>query len=93
MGVWSEHGTSWYNCSRFEEKPDKGNGDAQSKSRASLERYLHVRDSDLPFSSSPYLDLAGYSSMLSSSMIRNTRADPFSLVLQPFREPRAVHQA
>ncbi len=20
MGLWSEHGTSWYNCNRFEEK-------------------------------------------------------------------------
>ncbi|KAI5474421.1 ariadne-1 [Pseudohyphozyma bogoriensis] len=40
MGPWSEHGTSWYNCARYEEKGDK-NLDAQSKSRASLERYLH----------------------------------------------------
>lgn len=43
MGPWSEHGTSWYNCARYEEKGDAGkNQDAQSKSRASLERYLHV---------------------------------------------------
>lgn len=41
MGPWAEHGTQWYNCSRFEEKAEKG-ADAQSKSRASLERYLHV---------------------------------------------------
>lgn len=40
MGAWSEHGTAWYNCSRYEEKGDTGK-DAQSKSRASLERYLH----------------------------------------------------
>lgn len=40
MGAWSEHGTSWYNCARFEDKPEKG-ADAQSLSRASLERYLH----------------------------------------------------
>jgi len=40
MGPWSEHGTSWYNCSRYEEKADTGK-DAQSKSRLSLERYLH----------------------------------------------------
>jgi len=43
MGPWSEHGTAWYNCSRYEEKGgDAINQDAQSKSRASLERYLHV---------------------------------------------------
>ncbi|BGO91165.1 hypothetical protein NBRC10512_005741 [Rhodotorula toruloides] len=40
MGPWSEHGTSWYNCSRYEEKADNYK-DAQSKSRAALERYLH----------------------------------------------------
>ncbi|KAF2878087.1 hypothetical protein BDV95DRAFT_479561, partial [Massariosphaeria phaeospora] len=41
MGLWSEHGTSWYNCNRFEEKSGFDARDAQAKSRASLERYLH----------------------------------------------------
>ncbi|GAB7347581.1 hypothetical protein MBLNU459_g4464t3 [Dothideomycetes sp. NU459] len=41
MGVWSEHGTSWYNCNRYEEKSGHDARDAQAKSRASLERYLH----------------------------------------------------
>lgn len=41
MGIWSEHGTSWYNCSRFEEKSGSEARDAQAKSRQSLERYLH----------------------------------------------------
>jgi ariadne-1 len=41
MGVWSEHGTSWYNCNRFEEKSGYDARDAQAKSRQSLERYLH----------------------------------------------------
>jgi len=41
MGVWSEHGTSWYNCNRFEEKSGQDARDAQAKSRQSLERYLH----------------------------------------------------
>lgn len=41
MGVWSEHGTSWYNCNRFEEKSGTEARDAQAKSRQSLERYLH----------------------------------------------------
>lgn len=41
MGVWSEHGTSWYNCNRYEEKSGAEARDAQAKSRQSLERYLH----------------------------------------------------
>jgi ariadne-1 len=41
MGLWSEHGTSWYNCNRFDEKSGHEGRDAQAKSRASLERYLH----------------------------------------------------
>ncbi|KAI5776894.1 hypothetical protein EDC01DRAFT_719912 [Geopyxis carbonaria] len=41
MGPWSEHGTSWYNCNRFEEKSGSEARDQQAKSRASLERYLH----------------------------------------------------
>lgn len=41
MGVWSEHGTSWYNCNRFEEKSGLDARDAQARSRQSLERYLH----------------------------------------------------
>jgi len=41
MGVWSEHGTSWYNCNRFEERSGSEARDAQAKSRQSLERYLH----------------------------------------------------
>ncbi|KAG8529312.1 uncharacterized protein KY384_005948 [Bacidia gigantensis] len=41
MGLWSEHGTSWYNCNRFEEKSGTDGRDAQTRSRQSLERYLH----------------------------------------------------
>ncbi|KAG0010814.1 hypothetical protein BGZ81_002551 [Podila clonocystis] len=41
MGPWSEHGTSWYNCNRFEESSSTDARDQQAKSRASLERYLH----------------------------------------------------
>ncbi|KAI9798803.1 MAG: hypothetical protein M1825_004976 [Sarcosagium campestre] len=41
MGLWSEHGTSWYSCNRFEEKSGFEARDAQAKSRQSLERYLH----------------------------------------------------
>lgn len=42
MGPWSEHGTAWYQCNRFEEKSSLNSRDTQAKSRASLERYLHV---------------------------------------------------
>ncbi|KAF8626802.1 hypothetical protein AX17_006459 [Amanita inopinata Kibby_2008] len=41
MGPWSEHGTAWYNCNRYDEKAGVDARDAQSRSRASLERYLH----------------------------------------------------
>ncbi|KAF9792526.1 RING-5 domain-containing protein [Thelephora terrestris] len=41
MGPWSEHGTAWYSCNRYDEKDSIDARDAQSKSRASLERYLH----------------------------------------------------
>ncbi|CAG8688994.1 3430_t:CDS:2, partial [Acaulospora morrowiae] len=41
MGPWSEHGTSWYNCNRYDEKSSQDARDQQAKSRASLERYLH----------------------------------------------------
>jgi ariadne-1 len=42
MGPWSEHGSQWYNCNRYEEKSSTDARDQQAKSRASLERYLHV---------------------------------------------------
>ncbi|KAF9265860.1 hypothetical protein L218DRAFT_897748 [Marasmius fiardii PR-910] len=41
MGPWSEHGTAWYSCNRYDEKTGVEARDAQSRSRASLERYLH----------------------------------------------------
>ncbi|KAJ2926523.1 hypothetical protein H1R20_g10583, partial [Candolleomyces eurysporus] len=41
MGPWTEHGTAWYSCNRFDEKAGQEARDAQSRSRASLERYLH----------------------------------------------------
>ncbi|KAI0338229.1 hypothetical protein BDW22DRAFT_1363103 [Trametopsis cervina] len=41
MGPWTEHGTAWYSCNRYDEKASIDARDAQSKSRASLERYLH----------------------------------------------------
>ncbi|KAI9313240.1 hypothetical protein BX666DRAFT_755599 [Dichotomocladium elegans] len=41
MGPWSEHGTSWYSCNRFDEKSSSEARESQTKSRASLERYLH----------------------------------------------------
>lgn len=42
MGPWSEHGTAYYQCNRFDEKSGADARDVQAKSRAVLERYLHV---------------------------------------------------
>lgn len=42
MGPWSEHGSNYYNCNRFEESSSTDARDQQAKSRAALERYLHV---------------------------------------------------
>lgn len=41
MADWTSHGTAWYNCNRFDDKEGVQARDAQAKSRASLERYLH----------------------------------------------------
>ncbi|KAI0041302.1 hypothetical protein FA95DRAFT_1501686 [Auriscalpium vulgare] len=41
MGPWQEHGTAWYSCNRYDDKTGVSARDAQSASRASLERYLH----------------------------------------------------
>lgn len=41
LGPWSEHGTNWYQCNRFDEHSSREARDSQSKSRAALERYLH----------------------------------------------------
>lgn len=54
MGPWSEHGTNWYQCNRFDEKSGIDARDVQAKSRASLERYLHV---SLPHSLIERLDI------------------------------------
>jgi ariadne-1 len=43
IGPWAEHGTAWYSCNRYDDKSGVEARDAQSRSRASLERYLHVR--------------------------------------------------
>ncbi|KAI9593066.1 hypothetical protein BDF19DRAFT_387664 [Syncephalis fuscata] len=41
LGPWSEHGTNWYSCNRFDESSSKDARDSQAKSRKQLERYLH----------------------------------------------------
>ncbi|KAI8056883.1 hypothetical protein BDF22DRAFT_725172 [Syncephalis plumigaleata] len=41
LGPWSEHGTNWYSCNRFEESSSKDARDSQAISRQQLERYLH----------------------------------------------------
>jgi len=40
LGPWEPHGSSWYNCNRFDEDEAKENREGQEKSRAALQRYL-----------------------------------------------------
>lgn len=40
LGPWEPHGSSWYNCNRYDESEAKAARDAQEKSRAALQRYL-----------------------------------------------------
>ncbi|KAJ2518865.1 hypothetical protein H4217_003043 [Coemansia sp. RSA 1939] len=41
MGPWKEHGQQFYNCSRFNEDSSKEARESASKTRLSLERYIH----------------------------------------------------
>lgn len=41
LGAWEPHGSSWYNCNRFDEEETKRVRDAQERSRSALQRYLH----------------------------------------------------
>lgn len=40
LGPWEPHGSSWYNCNRYDEDEAKRARDDQSRSRAKLQRYL-----------------------------------------------------
>ena len=40
LGPWELHGSSWYNCNRFDEDEAKVNRSAQENSRSALQRYL-----------------------------------------------------
>lgn len=40
LGEWAPHGSSWYNCNKFNDKSGMDARSAESQSRASLERYL-----------------------------------------------------
>lgn len=40
LGSWEPHGSSWYNCNRYDEDEAKAARDAQEKLRSSLARYL-----------------------------------------------------
>ncbi|KAI9586105.1 E3 ubiquitin-protein ligase ariadne-1-like [Glossina fuscipes] len=41
LGSWEPHGSSWYNCNRYDEDEAKAARGAQEKLRSSLSRYLH----------------------------------------------------
>lgn len=40
LGNWSQHGSSWYSCNRYDETDAKAARDAQERHRALLQRYL-----------------------------------------------------
>ncbi|XP_050403800.1 E3 ubiquitin-protein ligase arih1 [Patella vulgata] len=40
LGPWEPHGSSWYNCNRYNEDEAKKARDNQEKSRSALQRYL-----------------------------------------------------
>jgi len=40
LGPWEPHGSSWYNCNRYDEDEAKNNRDQQESSRSALQRYL-----------------------------------------------------
>jgi len=40
LGPWEPHGSSWYNCNRFDGDEAKKARDSQENSRAALQRYL-----------------------------------------------------
>lgn len=42
LGSWEPHGSSWYNCNRYDEDEAKAARDAQEKLRSSLARYLNM---------------------------------------------------
>lgn len=41
LGSWEPHGSSWYNCNRYDEDEARAARDAQERLRSSLARYLH----------------------------------------------------
>ena len=40
LGPWEPHGSSWYNCNRYDEDEAKVNRADQENSRSALQRYL-----------------------------------------------------
>lgn len=40
MDAWEPHGSSWYNCTRYNEEGSKQARDQQDRSRSALQRYL-----------------------------------------------------
>lgn len=62
-GPWSEHGTSWYQCNRYDEKSGTEARNAQEKSRASLNRYLHYFNRYANHEQSARLDCVLYSAI------------------------------
>uniref|UniRef100_A0A914H3W7 RBR-type E3 ubiquitin transferase n=1 Tax=Globodera rostochiensis TaxID=31243 RepID=A0A914H3W7_GLORO len=41
LGPWAPHGSGWYSCNRYDDDAARRARDAQERSRAALQRYLH----------------------------------------------------
>lgn len=63
MGDWNLHGTSYYNCSRFDEADAQTARSEQDRSRAQLKRYLHYYNRYVNHQNSLKLDRETYEEM------------------------------
>ena len=77
VGSWAEHGTAWYSCNRYDDKSGVDARDAQSKSRASLERYLHVRTGSIFVVNSP-VQLCRFSTTTVGQTMSSRQSCPLS---------------
>lgn len=63
LGSWQPHGSSWYNCNRYDEDEARAARDAQEKLRSSLARSVYTEvmiSKDSPFITNFYRYLHYY---------------------------------
>jgi len=75
LGPWVDHGTSWYNCGRYEDKAGEDARSSQAKSRALLERYLHYYTRYNNHENSAKLDLEVYKKVENSMQILQKQSE------------------